>query len=373
MKLLALVESPDHVCCRYRIRPFTSFLNDAGWSLSYERFDRGALLRPFHLRWAKQFDAVILQRKLLPAWQLRALRRYSRHLVYDFDDAVKFRDSYDRRGLESHWRSRRFARTVRMADTVVAGNDFLADCALRDGAPVERVHVIPTCVDPRNYPIARQKPGGDHLDLVWIGSASTLQGLEQSRPIWQRLAEAFPQLRLRVICDRFPDSFPIPVIPIEWNEQTEAREIAAGHVGVSWIPDDLWSRGKCGLKILQYQAAGLPVIANPVGSHCEMIRSGETGFLATTPEEWLAAMMLMVRDARARQKMGLLARQRVAADFSVSAWAETFVSSMTGTCPAREGASWKFDRCPPTNVGSGIEPHLLKVKTLRTLNQIGDR
>ena len=71
-----------------------------------------------------------------------------------------------------------------------------------------------------------------------------------------------------------------------WNEQTEAREIAAGHIGVSWIPDDLWSRGKCGLKILQYQAAGLPVVANPVGAHCEMIRDGETGFLATTPDEW---------------------------------------------------------------------------------------
>jgi glycosyltransferase involved in cell wall biosynthesis len=271
MKLLALVESPDHVCCRYRIRPFASFLNDAGWSLSYERFDRGSLLRPFQLRSAKQFDAVILQRKLLPAWQLRALRHYSRYLVYDFDDAVKFRDSYDRRGPRSHWRSRRFAQIVRAADTVVAGNDFLADCALRDGADVERVHVIPTCVEPRNYPIARHEPGGDHLDLVWIGSASTLQGLEQSRPIWERLAKALPQLRLRVICDRFPDSFPIPVIPIAWNEQTEAREIAAGHVGVSWIPDDLWSRGKCGLKVLQYQAAGLPVIANPVGSHCEMI------------------------------------------------------------------------------------------------------
>jgi glycosyltransferase involved in cell wall biosynthesis len=373
MKLLALVESPDHVCCRYRIRPFASFLGDAGWSVSYQGFDRGALLRPFQLRRAQQFDAVILQRKLLPGWQLSVLRRYARHLVFDFDDAVKFRDSYDKRGLISRWRSRRFARTVCAADTVVAGNDFLADCALRDGANVERVHVIPTCVEPRKYPIARQETGEDHLDLVWIGSASTLRGLEQSRPIWERLAKALPQLRLRVICDRFPDAFPIPVIPVAWNEQTEARELAAGQIGVSWIPDDLWSRGKCGLKILQYQAAGLPVVANPVGAHCEMIRVEETGFLATTADEWVAAIMLLARDARRRQKMGLMARQRVEADYSVSAWAETFVTSMTGTCRSAVGASWKIDRSLPTNVGSGTEPHALKVKTLRTLNQIGDR
>lgn len=373
MNLLALVESPGHVCCRYRIGAFASHLRAAGWSVTYQGFDQSSLLRPFHLRRARQFDAVILQRKLLPGWQLRALKHYSKHLVYDFDDAVKFRDSYDERGPQSHWRSRRFAQTVRLADTVVAGNDFLADCALRDGAPVERVHVIPTCVEPRDYPLGRQEPGNEHLDLVWIGSASTLKGLEHSRPIWERLAKALPRLRLRVICDRFPDSFPIPVIPIEWNGDTETREIAAGHVGVSWIPDDLWSRGKCGLKILQYQAAGLPVIANPVGSHPEMIQSGETGFLATTPDEWLSAIMQLARDWRRRQQMGLLARQRVESHYSISAWAETFVTSMTGTCRPALGTAWKLDRGAPTNVGSAIEPHALKVRTLRTFNQIGDR
>ena len=108
-----------------------------------------------------------------------------------------------------------------------------------------------------------------------------------------------------MICDRFPERFPIPVVPVAWDEQTEARELAAGQIGVSWLPDDLWSRGKCGLKVLQYQAAGLPVVANPVGSHREMIRDGETGFLATTPDEWVDAVRRLAGDARLRQKMGL--------------------------------------------------------------------
>ena len=162
-------------------------------------------------------------------------------------------------------------------------------------------------------------------------------------------------------------------MPVPWNEATEAREIAAAQIGVSWLPDDLWSRGKCGLKILQYQATGLPVIANPVGSHCEMIKTGETGFLPTSADEWVAALAELAESHRMRQKMGQLARERVESDYSISAWAETFVTSMTGTCPKAVRTSWKVDRSRPTSVGSGLEPHSAKLKKRRTLNQIGDR
>jgi glycosyltransferase involved in cell wall biosynthesis len=370
MKLLALVEEPDHVCCRYRIRAFRPALAEAGWSLTCEGLDRGAFFRSIQLHRARQFDAVILQRKLLPSWQLNALRRASRHLVFDFDDAVLFRDSYSHRSPHSRWRSRRFTQTVCTADTIVAGNDFLADAALRAGASVERVHVIPTCVEPLNYPIARQ---AGTVELVWVGSASTLQGIDQARPLWQELAEAIPGLKLRVICDRFPELFPLPIVPVIWNRETEARELAAGHIGVSWIPDDLWSRGKCGLKVLQYQAAGLPVVANPVGAHRELIRNGETGFFATTAHEWVQAVARLVSDMRLRQKMGLLARRQVESDYSVAAWAETFVTSMTGSSRMPPRSSWKIDRRAPSDPGRGFEPHRGRSRPIGTLNQIGDR
>jgi len=373
MKLLALVDSPDHVCCRYRIRAFAPALLESGWSLTCEGLDRGAFVRSFQLHRADEFDAVILQRKLLPSWQLRALRRASRHLVFDFDDAVLYRDSYSRRGPQSRWRCRRFAQTVCTVDTVVAGNDFLADCALRAGASVERVHVIPTCVEPRVYPVARHDVAKSAVDLAWIGSSSTLQGLEQIGPIWQRLAEALPQLRLRVICDRFPESFPLPVVQVPWRENTEARELAAADIGVSWLPDDLWSRGKCGLKVLQYHAAGLPVVANPVGSHREMVRDGETGILATTPGEWVDAIARLAGDAALRQRIGFTARRQVEASYSVSAWAETFVTSMTGASPAASLSSWKIDRRPLSDGRSAPEPHGARRRPIRTFNQIGDR
>lgn len=373
MNLLALVESPGHVCCRYRIRAFEKALEGAGWSLACVGLARGVLRRPLQLHRTAHYDAVILGRKLLPLWQLRILRRSAHHLVFDFDDAVMYRDSYDRRGIHCPDRQRRFEETVRASDTVIAGNDFLADCALRAGAAVERVRVIPTCVEPANYPMARHANSPGHVDLVWIGSSSTLQGLEESRAIWQRLAEAVPRLRLRVICDRFPHPFPLPVVPIAWQEQTEARELAAGQIGISWLPDDPWSRGKCGLKVLQYQAAGLPVVANPVGVHCEMIRGGETGFLATTPDEWVSAIRALASDAALRDQMGSAGRRQVETDYSLSAWSETFVASITGGGPKAVSAHLKVSRSMAPPVRPVLKAHLGRSGWNRTLNQISDR
>src|SRR5712671_2033096 len=98
MKALALVDAPDHVCCRYRIRAFEPALIRAGWSLDTLGLAGGLLGRVAQLARLPRYDTILLQRKLLPAWQLLALRRKARRLVFDFDDAVLYRDSYDPRG-----------------------------------------------------------------------------------------------------------------------------------------------------------------------------------------------------------------------------------------------------------------------------------
>jgi glycosyltransferase involved in cell wall biosynthesis len=274
---------------------------------------------------------VLLQRRLLPRWQLKQLRQFSRRLIFDFDDAILYRDSYDPCGLICPKRAKRFAATVKLADAVIAGNDFLAECALSAGARPECVRVIPTCILTDRYAGATHPPSRSGLVLVWIGSASTLQGLQTQRELWQYLGREIPGLTLRMICDHFPEFDPLPVIPIRWSEGTEASDISAGDVGINWMPDDLWSRGKCGLKILQYQTAGLPVIANPVGIHKTLIEPGVTGFLAQTPSEWLEAIRTLASDPTLRQRMGKAARARVEANYSLASWSSKFVSTVIGS------------------------------------------
>src|SRR5207244_2721992 len=112
------------------------------------------------------------------------------------------------------------------------------------------------------------------------GSSSTLQGLERTGGLWNEIGRRCPGVVLKLICDKGLSLTHLPVELCSWSETTEATALAAADIGVSWLPDDAWSKGKCGLKVLQYMAAGLPVVANAVGVQTTLIRHGETGFLA---------------------------------------------------------------------------------------------
>ena len=344
MKVLALVEARDHVCCRYRISAFERALEASGWSLTIEPLAPGLFSRMAQFARSADFDCVILQRKLLPAWQIGELRRRSRRLIFDFDDAVLYRDSYDRRGHYHRRRRDRFRRTVQVADVVLAGNDFLGGCALEAGASPDQVRVIPTCVETnsaRPTPRAASKPG---VDLVWIGSRSTMAGLDQRRPLWERIGLEIPEVRLRMICDRFLRFEALRVVGVRWSEASENADVGGGDVGISWVPDDLWSRGKCGLKVLQYQAAGLPVVANPVGVHRELVRPGIDGFLPSSSDEWVEAIRTLVEEPEMRWNMGRAARTSVETRHSVSAWSPSFVAAVAGAKPVVSGPTRRLGR-----------------------------
>ncbi len=323
MKWIGLVDNIEHVCCRYRLAAFRPMLERAGHALE---------LLPLPSSWWKRAalfqnlrgENVIVQRRLLAGWQRQLLRRSVRRLLFDFDDAVFLRDSYAAKGLHDRRRFHRFVGMVRCADAVIAGNTFLAERAAR-WTSARSIQVIPTCVDPQLYPPIEKASTRSGVDLVWVGSASTLRGLQAIAPLLEAVGRSVPGVRLKLVCDRFLTLRDLPIVPVPWKQATEAEEIAAADIGISWLPDDAWSRGKCGLKVLQYLAAGLPVVANPVGVQWEMVRHGETGFLAQSPDRWIEAISRLAGDGELRHRMGQAGRQLVQARYSVGAGAAKWV------------------------------------------------
>jgi len=183
-------------------------------------------------------------------------------------------------------------------------------------------------LDIKRYPDAPNWPETDRFTLGWIGSKSTLPYLQQLAPAIDALAAELPQLQLKIICDEFFDLSAVPVIKKSWASDDEAADLQSIDAGLMPLPDDAWTRGKCGFKILQYFAAHRPAICSPVGVNVDIVTEGETGLFASTGEEWQAAIRKLATSRELVRTMGATARVRVAEAFSLQAVGQQWVDML---------------------------------------------
>jgi glycosyltransferase involved in cell wall biosynthesis len=237
---------------------------------------------------------------------LKFFRRMGKRVVFDFDDAIYLKTSI----VEKY---------VRLADIVIAGNKMLAEWAREKGA---KPRVIPTVIDLNKYlPRVSYELTANRLRIGWIGSPSTEPFLKIIKPVLLKLNVTYP-IEFCVIGGKPPDMAEVPLKVIEWSEETEAEEISKFDIGVAPLLDNEYTRGKCGLKVLQYMAAGIPVVASPVGVHLDIIEHGNNGFLAGTDSEWLKYLTLLAGDSELRKNIGQQGRKTVEEKFSLNHMAE---------------------------------------------------
>ncbi|MBE7422481.1 MAG: glycosyltransferase family 4 protein [Zoogloeaceae bacterium] len=321
-RLLFVSKGEDSASTRYRALQFFPLWRAAGFAPAHVTASGGIQATLDMLRQARRADVVVVLRKTFPAPLLWLLRRASRRLVFDFDDAIFCNTD----GTPSRTRMARFAAMARACDHVCAGNAFLAGHA---AAFNPAVTLVPTCVDVARYRVEAGKPA-DTLDLVWIGSHSTRKYLAEAMPWLKVAADAVPGLRLKIVADFDLPGCGVATLPVAWRADGEARELAASHIGIAPMRDDDWSRGKCALKVLQYMAAGLPVVSSKAGANAEVIEDGAHGFLAATPAEWAERIAQLAGDAELRRRLGEAGRRRAATDYSVEAVFERLRSAIEG-------------------------------------------
>jgi glycosyltransferase involved in cell wall biosynthesis len=306
MHLLVLTSNPDNASFRYRVGAYLDLLRRRGIDAEVVRLPGSILARRALFASARGADGVLLQRKLLTAWDGFWLRRYARRVIYDFDDAIMYADR--KGGRNSRLRFRRFGRSVALSHVVIAGNEYLAAHARRYNA---NVCILPTGLDVGRYRLPGRDPSDGLVRLVWIGGRSTLRHLREIGPALDQLARRFPNVVLRIICNDFVDLAVMKVEKQPWSEQTEAADLAASDIGLAPLPDNPFTRGKCGFKILQYQAAGLPVVASPVGVNAQYVRDGVTGFLTQDAAQWVDRLRALIEDPELRAALGRAGRREV--------------------------------------------------------------
>jgi glycosyltransferase involved in cell wall biosynthesis len=272
-----------------------------------------------------RYDIVFLQRKRFNQPRLGLLRRRAKRILYDFDDSVMYRNSKAKDPISST-RRRRFVQMVKNCDFVIAGNEFLKREVLPSNQNVE---VIPTAIDQERYHLKTYPVQQERVTLGWIGDHGSIHYLEKMRPIFDRIGAKYPHVELKIVCDTFFDCDRIKVIKKNWSLEEEVADLRGFDIGLMPLVDDPWSWGKCGLKIIQYQGVGVPVVCTPVGINKDLVEGGANGFWAMTPEEWEEKLSLLIENSGLREQMGREGRRRVLENYTYQACAPRLFSILT--------------------------------------------
>ena len=340
MRVLALMPalydtSPGQ---RYRLEQWEPLLRERGVEITFASFEdedlhallykRGMMRKKLRLvtrglgrrlslvRRVKDYDVVYILREaalLGPPVFERLIAQSGVPVVFDFDDAIFVSYRSPSNGYLSYLKFASKTKTIcRIASHVMVGNPYLADYARQVN---DRVTVIPTTIDTQRYQVPPPKTVNRPLVICWTGSHSTVQHLDTLRGALKKLASR-DQFRLRVIGTPVYDCPPIDVEAMRWRARTEVDDLAPIDIGVMPLPEDKWSKGKCGAKALQFMGMGIPTVCSPVGVNKEIIQDDQNGFLASTEDEWVDKLSRLLRSAELRRRLGQAGRSTVEQKYS---------------------------------------------------------
>lgn len=287
----------------------------------------GRTLRRLRDLWsARRFDVVVVQKETFPLGMTRLIDLLGLRVIYDFDDAVYARPAGEdglgpvlrRLADRVQRRDRELEELLPRCRRVLAGSRTLAEFARTHS---DHVRVLPTVVDTDAYPMREVSRTGAPT-IGWIGAPANAVYLEPLRPVFRDLTQRHGARLLL----RGPHEFSCPgadVVVHPWrtyrSRHDEADDMREIDVGIMPLPQHPFAAGKCALKAIQYMASGIPVVASPVGASAEVVLDGVTGFHATTPLEWRAALSRLLTDPDLRERMGRAGRERVEAHYSIRA------------------------------------------------------
>jgi|SRR5579859_161318 len=354
MRILFLPRySPQGASSRYRIWQYVPLLQRAGHKVEVQPLLGDGYLEELYrngrrgvswlisgytkrlraIRNAPSFEVVVCEQEILPLLPATVdlfLLACNDRLVIDYDDAAYFK--------YQGWPvlRRKIPRLMGAAKAVVVGNSHLARYASQFAS---NIFVVPSVVNLALYQDCSRERVAANVRIVWIGTPLTASLVAPLLSLMAKLQEKHADVSFRFI--GAGEDFPVNGLRaevFEWSEKTEAELLAQCHIGIMPLPDNEFTRAKCGLKLIQYMASGLPVVASPVGANREIVTDNENGFLVKTEQEWFEKLSLLIEHPELRAQMGQAGRARVAERYTLergfSKWLEilTSIGQPAGNC-----------------------------------------
>jgi len=315
----------------YSLRPFVSsefyrILYQPGRFLSKVYFFiKSSLRRIIDLFSISKYDLIFVHREAFPFgppfFEILSSRLFNKPLIYDFDDAIFLEErSEANRAISFLKNPGKIARIISFSERVIVGNDYLKEYAQRFN---KNITVIPT-VDKEKYKQLNSSKK-DRIVVGWIGSHSTAEYLLELKDVFQKLKKENPDIVIRLIgAEKYREQLPLTECRA-WKLEDEIIELSSFDIGLMPMPDNPWTRGKCAFKLLLYMSMGIPAVCSPVEMNKEIIKDGENGFLASSPEEWLEKIQFLINSLDLRRKIGFEGRKTAEKKYDLRLWAPVFI------------------------------------------------
>jgi len=287
----------------------------------------GFLLRIYHVWRCIGFNYVFIHRELTPLgppiFEWITMSFLKKKVIYDFDDAIWLADDSNKNKIMKwlKWNSK-VNYICRKSHRISTGNDFLANYA---ASLNEDIVVNPTTINTSHTRHIQVNHHQDSITIGWTGTHSTLKYLDIIINPLQKILSDINQVNFLIICNQKPPWHINGMDFVYWDKKTEWNDLAKIHIGLMPLSNDEWARGKCGFKLLQYFAIGIPALASPVGVNKQIIDHRINGFLCNNQEDWYKYLSILIKDTKLRENMGLAGKRLVENQFSSNVNRENFL------------------------------------------------
>lgn len=329
---------------RFRFEQYLNFLSENGYKCDFSwlvttnddhyLYRRGHYLRKLlfliksygkrmtDMKRAPLYDIIYVQREALLFRSEMFEKAFSKRskLIFDFDDAIWLMDVSEG---NKHWkwlkRPSKTSDIIGFSHLVFAGNRYLYDYARQFN---DNVKIIPTTIDTEYHKkISRTcgiKKKNNRICIGWTGSDTTLKHFMMAEVFLEKIKKKYgDRIYFKVIGSDLYENPQLCIKSIPWRLETEIQDLSEIDIGIMPLPPDEWAKGKCGFKGLQYMSMEIPTVMSPVGVNTEIVQDGVNGFLASTEDEWIEKISMLIESEELRIKLGTNGRKTVVERYSV--------------------------------------------------------
>lgn len=333
---------------RFRFEQYLGFLSTNGYSCEFsylisENDDKifygsgnylgkfGILWRSFWKRWkesknADQYDLIFVQRECFMLGTTFFEKRFASKskMIFDFDDSIWLQFvSEGNKSLSFLKDASKTSKLIEISDMIFAGNQYLADYAAQFN---KNIKIIPTTIDTDEYQRLTLPKQAGRVCIGWSGSFTTIEHFKHAVPSLKKLKEKYgDKIYFKVIgSDKYVND-DLGIKGLNWNKKDELKELSEIDIGLMPLPNDEWTKGKCGLKGLQYMALEIATIMSNVGVNGEIIEDGVNGYLINKEEDWVEKISMLIENDALRKSMGAAGRKTVLDFYSVESQKERYL------------------------------------------------